>query len=107
MRTRIGVITLTALLALLIGGAAGFGGPAQPTDASLEEGNFKPQVLIGRDDDNIGNATIQPPTEPVNQSLDDADVLVGAGGNDVLIGRKGSDTMLGGLGNDVLVGGPE
>ena len=108
MRARIAIVSFTALIALLVSGLlAGLGGPAQPADASLEVGTFKAEVLIGRDDDNITNPVIQPATELVNQSLDDADVLVGNGGNDVLIGLKGSDTILAGLGNDIIVGGPE
>jgi hypothetical protein len=107
MRTRLAVVGLTALVALVVGALlAALGGPARPADASLEVGDFAPQVLIGKDDDNPANPAIQP-AEAVNQSMDNADMVVGAGGNDVLIGLQGSDMLAGGFGNDILVGGPE
>jgi hypothetical protein len=64
-------------------------------------------VLIGQDNDNTGNPVIQPPDTAANQSLDNADVLVGGGGCDILIGLLGSDVMDGGEGNDILIGGTE
>jgi len=64
-------------------------------------------VLIGQDNDNMGNPVIQPPDTAANQSLDNADVLVGGGGCDILIGLLGSDVMDGGEGNDILIGGTE
>jgi hypothetical protein len=99
-----GVSILAVVAALVV---AGLGTAARPTDASLEEGDFQSQVLIGRDDDNISNPPIQPAGVAANQSLNNADVLNGAGGNDVLLGLLGSDVLRGGFGNDILVGGPE
>lgn len=77
------------------------------TQAALIEGTKKADVLIGGDDDNVGNPLIQPPGTVANQSLDDADVLLGDLGNDVIIGLRGSDTMQGGPGRDILIGGLE
>ena len=80
---------------------------AAPSFAAHLEGTGRGDLLIGRDDDNVDDPTIQPPGTVANQSLDNADILVGRGGNDVLIGRAGSDTLLGGPGNDILIGGIE
>ena len=77
------------------------------TQAALIEGSKKADVLIGADDDNVDNPEIQPPGTAANQSLDNADVLLGGEGNDVIIGLRGSDTMHGGAGNDILIGGLE
>ncbi len=77
------------------------------TPAALIEGSNKSDVLIGADDDNLENPAIQPPGTAANQSLDNADILLGNGGNDVIIGLRGSDTMQGGLGRDILIGGLE
>lgn len=77
------------------------------TQAALIEGSNRPDVLIGADDDNLENPEIQPPGTTANQSLDNADVLLGNGGNDVIIGLRGSDTMQGGPGRDILIGGLE
>lgn len=82
--------------------------PAMPTtQAALIEGGKRSDVLIGADDDNLENLEIQPAGTAANQSLDNADVLLGNGGNDILIGLRGSDTMLGGPGRDILIGGLE
>jgi hypothetical protein len=54
--------------------------------ASLEQGGLGAQVLIGADDDNINNPAIQPSPPPPDQSLSNADVLVGGASNDVLTG---------------------
>lgn len=78
-----------------------------PTHAALIEGNNKADVLIGGDDDNTDNPVVQPPGTVANQSLDNADVLMGNGGNDIIIGLRGSDTMHGGAGRDILIGGLE
>jgi hypothetical protein len=64
-------------------------------------------VLIGLDDDNTDNLVIQPPDAAANQSLNNADILVGSGGRDVLIGLLGSDVILAGSGDDVIIGGNE
>ncbi len=79
------------------------------SDAGVRIGTNGADVLIGLDDDNKTNPAIQPaePVDLANQSLDNADVLLGKNGNDVVIGLLGSDVMDGGSGNDVLVGGTE
>jgi len=78
-----------------------------PAQAALIEGSNKPDVLIGADDDNLNNPEIQPAGTAANQSLDNADVLLGHQGNDIIIGLRGSDTMRGGAGSDILIGGLE
>jgi Ca2+-binding RTX toxin-like protein len=70
-------------------------------------GTGRAEVLIGSDDDNLNDLEIQPEGVAANQSLNNADVLIGKGGDDVLIGMLGSDTLIGGPGNDVLIGGIE
>jgi hypothetical protein len=67
------------------------------------------QVLIGADNDEPGDPTIQPiPTPPgADQSLKKSDQLVGGLGPDTIVGRLGSDVITAGAGNDVLVGGTE
>lgn len=77
------------------------------TQAALIRGTNKADVLIGADDDNVANLVIQPAGTAANQSLENADVLLGNEGNDVIFGLRGSDTMHGGSGNDILVGGLE
>ncbi len=67
----------------------------------------RPDVLIGQDDDNVDNSLIQIVTAPPNQSLDNADVLLGDGGCDVIIGRQGDDVISGGPGRDIMIGGVE
>jgi hypothetical protein len=64
-------------------------------------------VLIGADDDNTSNPTIQPPGVNANQSLRNGDFQQGGQGADVLIGRLGPDVQIAGKGDDVLVGGTE
>ncbi|MGH9869024.1 MAG: hypothetical protein ACREAA_12765 [Candidatus Polarisedimenticolia bacterium] len=80
---------------------------ATTTRAALIEGSNTADVLIGPDDDNLNNPVIQPPGTAANQSLENADVLLGKAGNDIIIGLRGSDTMQGGAGNDILIGGLE
>jgi len=70
-------------------------------------GSNRSEVLIGRDDDNQNDRELQPEGVAANQSLNNADLLIGGRGDDVLIGMLGSDTLLGGAGNDVLIGGIE
>lgn len=102
---RIGVPVLSlAAGGLLLAGVLGSAGTSQ---AALIEGGKGPQVLIGRDDDNLANAAIHPPGTAANQSLNNTDVMEGGQGNDVLIGLLGSDVMDGGQGNDIIVGGPD
>ncbi len=69
----------------------------------------KAQVIVGADNDEIGNGTIQPiPTPPgADQSLKKADLIDGGLGPDTLIGRLGSDVFKAGEGDDVIVGGTE
>ena len=77
------------------------------TQAALIRGTNEADVLLGADDDNLDNTVIQPLGTAANQSLDNADVLIGREGNDIIIGLRGSDTMQGGAGNDILIGGLE
>jgi len=70
-------------------------------------GSARSDVLIGSDDDNRNDPEIQPEGVAADQSLNNADLMIGLAGNDVMIGLLGSDTLLGGTGNDVLVGGTE
>jgi len=102
------LISLTVLATLLLGVLLGsLFNPVQPIRAALVEESAGSQVLIGEDDDNLTNATIQPPGVVANQSLNNADILVGGSRNDVLIGLLGSDVLVGGPGNDILIGGTE
>src|SRR5437867_6433500 len=81
-------------------------GPARRTQAAVVEGGRGPQLLIGLDDDNIGNAAIQAGAL-ANQSLDRTDVIVGGPGNDVIFGLNGNDVIDGGPGRDIILGGPD
>ena len=80
------------MVAVLIGSVFG---PAQRSQAALLGGNENPDILIGLDNDNVNNPIIQPPGVTANQSLNNADVLAGRGGNDVLAGLGGSDVLTG------------
>jgi Ca2+-binding RTX toxin-like protein len=80
---------------------------ASTAHAAQLVGTNRSDVLIGSDDDDVDDPEIQPPGELPNQSLNDADVLLGGRGDDVLIGMLGSDLLAGGTGNDVLIGGVE
>jgi hypothetical protein len=73
------------------------------------ENGKKPQVLIGADNDDPSNGTVQPiPTPPgADQSLKKSDQISGGLGPDTLIGRLGSDVFRAGPGDDVIVGGTE
>ena len=81
-------------------------GPAHPIQAALIDGGKGPQLLIGRDDDNTGNAGIQAGAA-ANQSLDRTDVIEGGSGNDVIFGLNGNDVIDGGPGQDIILGGPD
>jgi hypothetical protein len=70
-------------------------------------GTPEADVLIGPDDDNTADPEIQPEGVTANQSLNNADILIGGRGDDVLIGMLGSDVLIGGPGNDILIGGIE
>src|SRR4029453_3528838 len=72
----------------------------------LIEGTGRSDVLVGRDDDNQADTEIQAGAT-ANQSLDNADPIVGGRGDDILIGMLGSDVLLGGPGDDVMIGGIE
>lgn len=78
-----------------------------PVHAAFVQGTGRSEVLFGADDDNRDDPFIQPSGVSANQSLDNADVIVGERGDDVLVGLLGSDTMLGGPGSDIMVGGTE
>ena len=80
---------------------------AGPIHAAFLVGTHSSEVIVGRDDDNQSDPEIQPEGVTANQSLNNADTLIGARGNDVLIGMLGSDVLLGGFGDDVLIGGIE
>jgi hypothetical protein len=79
---------------------------SSPQAAELVGGG-RADVLIGSDDDNQDDPEIQPEGVVANQSLNNADTLIGEGGDDILIGMLGSDVLVGGAGNDVLIGGIE
>ena len=74
-----------------------------------KENSKKAHVIIGADNDEIGNGTIQPiPSPPgADQSLKKSDQIDGGLGSDTLIGRLGSDVFRAGAGDDVIVGGTE
>ena len=80
--------------------------PAHPMQAALVEGGKGAQLLIGLDDDNQANASIQAGAA-ANQSLNRTDVLDGGPGNDVMFGLNGNDVMDGGPGDDIILGGPD
>ena len=82
------------------------------TAAAALQGNEnakKAKVIVGADNDEIGNGTIQPiPSPPgADQSLKKSDQIFGGLGPDTLIGRLGSDVFKAGAGDDVIVGGTE
>ena len=82
-------------------------GPARPVQAAfVEQGKGGPQLLIGRDDDNIGNVDIQAGAA-ADQSLDRTDIIEGGSGNDVIFGLNGDDVIDGGPGSDIILGGPD
>ena len=101
---RFGLPALSAsLLAALMGVALG---PARSTQAAVVEGGKGPQLLIGRDDDNILNADIQAGAG-TDQSLARTDIIEGGPGNDVIFGFNGNDVIDGGPGSDIILGGPD
>lgn len=108
IRRRAYLITLASLFVLLVGlFLSGKLDSIQPTQAALVDGGDGPEVLIGRDDDNVDNPVIQPDGVDVNQSLDNADILWGETGNDVVIGLLGNDVIWGGPDWDITIGGTE
>jgi len=90
---------LVALLSVVLG-------PAHRTQAAVVEGGKGPQLLVGRDDDNIDNADIQAGAT-ANQSLNRTDIIEGGPGNDVMFGLNGNDVIDGGPGLDIILGGPD
>lgn len=78
-----------------------------PASGAILRGSPQADLLFASDDDNTADPEIQPAGVVANQSLNDADLMVGLSGNDVMFGLLGSDTLLGGVGDDVLVGGTE
>jgi hypothetical protein len=84
---------------------------ASASQAAELVGTPRSDILIGSDDDNQDDPEIQPAGDfgevAPNQSLNNADTLIGRSGNDILIGMLGNDVLLGGPGNDVLIGGIE
>ena len=96
--------TLSALLLVPLLGIVL--GTAHASHAALVDGAKGPQLLIGRDDDNQGNAVIQAGAA-ANQSLNRTDVIEGGPGNDVMFGLNGNDVMDGGPGDDIILGGPD
>ena len=93
--SRFGLPALSAsLLAALAGVALS---PARPTQAAVVDGGKGPQLLIGRDDDNILNADIQAGAT-ADQSLGRTDIIEGGPGNDVIFGLNGNDVIDGGPG---------
>ena len=99
-------LDLPAVSAGLLVASLGGLGVAHPIQAALSEGGKGPQLLIGRDDDNIDNADIQAGAA-ANQSLNRTDVLDGGPGNDVIFGLNGNDVIEGGPGQDIILGGPD
>jgi hypothetical protein len=101
-RTRRGT-ALAAVAALTAVGLVG-------TAVAALQGNQnakKPMVLIGADNDDTTDTTIQPPGVTANQSLRKSDQISGGIASDTIIGRLGSDVLLANAGNDVMVGGTE
>ena len=104
MIARVGLTALSASLLVAVLGVAL--GPAHPIQAALIEDGKGPQLLIGRDDDNINNVDVQAGAA-ANQSLDRTDILEGGPGNDVIFGLNGDDAIDGGPGSDIILGGPD
>jgi len=102
--SRFGLPALSAsLLAALLGVALS---PARPTQAAVVDGGKGPQLLIGRDDDNILNVDIQAGAA-ADQSLGRTDIIEGGPGNDVIFGLNGNDVIDSGPGDDIILGGPD
>jgi hypothetical protein len=80
---------------------------APAIQAAYLVGSNRSDILVGSDDDNLNDLEIQPAGVIANQSLNNADTLLGGPGDDILIGMLGSDVLLGGPGSDVMIGGIE
>jgi hypothetical protein len=98
MKKFVVIYGVTAVMVVLLGAVV---------HAAVIEGDNNADVLIGKDDDNTANPTIQPPGTAANQSLNNTDVIDGKGGPDILIGLLGNDVLRGGQGEDILIGGTE
>src|SRR5262249_1117700 len=85
--------------------ALGLALQAPAAHAAYLVGTVHDDVLVGSDDDNVNDPEIQPAGTVANQSLTNADTLIGGRGDDVLIGMLGNDVLLGGPGDDVMIGG--
>jgi hypothetical protein len=99
-------LALPALSLSLLAGVLGVLGPVGISQAAVGDGAGSSQILIGKDDDNVGNVAIQAGAV-ANQSLNRADVIVGGPGNDVIFGLNGDDVIDGGPGRDIILGGPD
>ncbi|MGD9694273.1 MAG: hypothetical protein AB7V42_01255 [Thermoleophilia bacterium] len=99
-------IRRAAIAAVAVAGLAAAAIPAGANLIDLRDAN-RDLVLIGADDDDVVDATIQPPGVTANQTLRKGDQLLGGLGDDVLVGRLGPDTLVGNGGDDVLIGGME
>ncbi|MEL7310300.1 MAG: hypothetical protein AAFN07_02205 [Pseudomonadota bacterium] len=97
------VATATVVLATTLSTSVWAGAQVGQVDACAGVS----EVLIGLDNDNVSNPLIQPIAPPPNQSLNNADVLLGEDGCDVLIGLQGNDVLTGGTGHDIMIGGTE
>jgi hypothetical protein len=102
---RLAAVGAAAIVSLVVAGAAVAALQGNPNTR-------RGQLLVGRDNDEPSNTTIQPPGVGANQSLRKGDQLIGSLGSDVLIGRLGPDTLLSGRDDvrdrgDVMVGGLE
>jgi len=97
--------TAAAALATILLGA----GWVHLGEAANQVGGSGHEVLVGRDDDNVNNPDIQPPSVPSppgpNQSLNNTDLQVGGRGNDILIGLGGNHVQIGDDGDDIFIGG--
>lgn len=104
MRPRQRVSARTALLCAAATLTAGGGAIA----AIQGGGALKtPQLIIGLDDDNVSDPSIQPPGTGSDQSTRNADTIAGGQAGDMLVGRLGPDVIVAGAGPDVMVGGTE
>lgn len=93
---------------LACGLAAGLGLAGAAGGALLDFPNAAgPLVLVGRDDDDRPDTTIQPPGVTADQTLRKGDQLVSGRRDDVLIGRLGPDSLTANDGDGVMVGGLE
>ena len=64
-------------------------------------------TLLGTDNDNNLNTTIQPVGEDSKQHMENMDFLIGDDTPNLLIGMLGPDTLIGNGGADITLGGAE